>query len=86
LVVIQKTVRMHLARRQHKPRYTGMRLLTSLEKQTSAMTETAKKLKKDQASSVKQVNDLSVEIANAKKKIKVAVLPILPTYFKEAIT
>jgi len=57
-----------------------------LEKQTSAMTETAKKLKKDQASSVKQVNDLSVEIANAKKKIKVAVLTILAILFKGPIT
>jgi myosin-6 len=74
LITIQKTVRMHLARKQHRPRYLGLKQLAKLQRQTAQMEDTARKLKREQNVSLEQVKALQTEISDGSRKIKVALM------------
>jgi myosin-6 len=74
LITIQKTVRMHLARKQHRPRYLGLKQLAKLQRQTAQMEDTARKLKREQNVSLEQVKALQTEISDGSRKIKVALV------------
>nr|CAD7196628.1 unnamed protein product [Timema douglasi] len=71
LVVIQRNVRMHLAQRQHRPRYQGISKIKGLQERLTRMSAIVNQLKKDKESSVSEVQKLQADMTASILKIKV---------------
>lgn len=71
LIVIQKVVRGHLARKRHGPRIKGIQKIRELDIQLKQMEKVAMQLKRDKESSMKEIIGLSNEINASIEKIKV---------------
>lgn len=71
LVVIQKTVRMYLAKKKHRPRIQGLNRIRNLNSQVRSLEQTAHKLKKDKDAGLNDVKKLQADLAGATSKIKV---------------
>lgn len=69
--MIQKTVRMHLARKKHRPRYLGILKIRKLNNQIVAMGRTVGKLKNNRESSQKDVEKLQGDVTRTVLAIKV---------------
>nr|CAD7570088.1 unnamed protein product [Timema californicum] len=70
LVVIQRNVRMHLAQRQHRPRYQGISKIKGLQERLTRMSAIVNQLKKDKESSVLEVQKLQADMTASILKIK----------------
>lgn len=70
LVKIQKTVRGHLARRQHAPRYQGIVKIKGLETQLKQLEKAANGLKKDKQASLEDIAKIHQEMTAAIGSIK----------------
>ncbi|XP_077539631.1 myosin heavy chain 95F jaguar [Haemaphysalis longicornis] len=70
LVVIQKTVKMHLVKRKYRPRYRCMMKLRALCQQVQQMSSLAAQLKKDGQQSRAEIQALEARIAGTMKRIK----------------
>lgn len=70
LVVIQKTVKMHLVKRKYRPRYRCMMKLRALIKQVQQMSSLAAQLKKDGQQSRAEIQALESRINGTMKRIK----------------
>nr|CAD7454838.1 unnamed protein product [Timema tahoe] len=70
LVVIQRNVRMHLAQRQHRPRYQGISKIKGLQERLTRMSAIVNQLKKDKESSVSEVQKLQADMTASILKIK----------------
>jgi myosin-6 len=68
-VLLQKVVKMHLARKVHRPRYQGVRQLNVTAGQLKDMYDVIQKLPKNKDKMEKTVQDLEVEIKDAVTKI-----------------
>ncbi|XP_054921732.1 unconventional myosin-VI isoform X4 [Dermacentor andersoni] len=70
LVVIQKTVKMHLVKRKYRPRYRCMMKLRALFQQVLQMSSLAAQLKKDGQQSRAEIQALEAKISGTMKRIK----------------
>ncbi|XP_046613209.1 myosin heavy chain 95F isoform X2 [Neodiprion virginianus] len=70
LIMIQKTVRMYLAKKQHQPRIEGIIKIRNITKQLADMEQTANQLKSSKDSSLKDIKKLNAELEAARVKIK----------------
>lgn len=70
LITIQKTVKMHLARSQHEPRYKGIASLKTLQAQISGIGKMATSLKSDKDSVLANAKKINVQLESAISKIK----------------
>ena len=70
LVTIQKTVKMHLARKQHEPRYKGIASLKKLQSQIGGIGKMASSLKADKDSVLSNANKINGQLEAAIAKIK----------------
>lgn len=61
-ILMQKVLRMFLARRIHKPRYEGVRVIRQLATQLDVMNEVVDKLTKNKEKMQKTVSDLHAEL------------------------
>lgn len=68
---MQKTLRGYLARKRHGPRITGIKKIRALESKVKQLDSIAGQLKKDKESSIKEINNLRIEIEGAISRIKV---------------
>ncbi|KAK7904937.1 hypothetical protein WMY93_017544 [Mugilogobius chulae] len=73
-IKIQKTVRMWLCRRKHKPRVDGMVKVRNLKKHMEHLTKVVNGLKEGKQEVAKQVNELSAAIDQLMAKIKKTVM------------
>ncbi|XP_066994103.2 myosin heavy chain 95F [Anabrus simplex] len=85
LVTIQKNVRMHLAKKQHRPRYKGLVKIGNLKEKLKRMEVIVGQLKKDKESSSSELKKLQAEMDAAVKKIKMDD-KIKPTVVNELYT
>ncbi|MCJ8749990.1 hypothetical protein PDJAM_G00193930 [Pangasius djambal] len=69
-VKMQKTVRMWLCKRKHKPRIDGLVKLRSLKKRIGALNEVVTGLKESKQEMSKQIQDLDASIDTLMRKIK----------------
>ena len=69
-IVIQKTVKMHLARNQHEPRYKGIASLKKLQGQISGIGKMAASLKSDRDSVLTNAKKINAQLEAAIVKIK----------------
>ena len=69
-IVIQKTVKMHLARNQHEPRYKGIASLKKLQGQISGIGKMAVSLKSDRDSVLTNAKKINTQLEAAIVKIK----------------
>uniref|UniRef100_A0A224Z3P3 Myosin VI n=1 Tax=Rhipicephalus zambeziensis TaxID=60191 RepID=A0A224Z3P3_9ACAR len=70
LVVIQKTVKMHLVKRKYRPRYRCMMKLRALRQQVLQMSNLAAELKKDGQQSKAEIQALEAKISGTMMRIK----------------
>jgi myosin-6 len=68
--VIQKTVKMHLARNQHQPRYKGIASLKKLQGQISSIGNMSSSLKTDRDSVLANAKKINAQLEAAIAKIK----------------
>lgn len=71
VLIIQKTVRGYLARKQHQPRVKGIIKISSIKKNMAQMENIATQLKNDKESMLIQVKEVNQMIDAAIKTIKV---------------
>ncbi|XP_078412888.1 myosin VIa [Cetorhinus maximus] len=69
-IKMQKTVRMWLCKKKHKPRIDGLVKVNSLKERVNRMTEVVKALREGKAEMSKQVQDLDSSINTLVTKIK----------------
>ena len=69
-IVIQKTVKMHLARNQHEPRYKGIASLKKLQGQISGIGKMAASLKSDRDTVLTNAKKINTQLEAAIVKIK----------------
>ncbi|KOC60849.1 Myosin heavy chain 95F [Habropoda laboriosa] len=84
LIILQKTARMYIAKKQHRPRFKGIKMIKNLRTQLVGMEETSKQLKNREKSmnDIKRLqNDLDVAIKRIKinERIKPAEIDSLYT-------
>lgn len=70
LVVIQKTIKMHLVKRKYRPRYRCMMKLRALRQQVLQMSNLAAQLKKDGQQSKAEIQALEAKITGTMMRIK----------------
>ncbi|CAL8140875.1 unnamed protein product [Orchesella dallaii] len=70
LLVIQKTVRMYLAKKKHRPRIQGLNRIRNLNSQVQSLEQTAQKLKKNKEAGQGDVKKLQADLIAATQKIK----------------
>ncbi|XP_037520337.1 unconventional myosin-VI isoform X2 [Rhipicephalus sanguineus] len=70
LVVIQKTVKMHLVKRKYRPRYRCMMKLRALRQQVLQMSNLAAQLKRDGQQSKAEIQALEAKISGTMMRIK----------------
>ena len=68
-ILLQKVVKMHLARKVHRPRYQGVRTLNGTAGQLKDMYEVIEKLPKNKEKMQKTVSELEEEIKSAVQQI-----------------
>ena len=71
LIVVQKTVRMHLAQKKYRPRITGIRQIRGLQQSVFQAEKIINQLKKEKESSVKQLQQLQAALNDAVRTVKV---------------
>jgi myosin-6 len=69
LIIIQKTVRMHLARKKYRPRITGLRQVRALQQSVKQSERIVHQLK-DKQTSVQQMQKLQADLENAAHSFK----------------
>lgn len=69
LIVLQKTARMYIAKKQHRPRIRGIVKIKNLRKQLTRMEETASQLK-NREKSTQNMKKLDDDLEKAIRKIK----------------
>eukprot|EP00051_Salpingoeca_urceolata_P006297 m.83521 g.83521 ORF g.83521 m.83521 type:complete len:1207 (+) comp14769_c0_seq1:504-4124(+) len=69
-ILMQKVIRMFLARRIHKPRYEGIKVIRQLSSQLDVMNEVVDKLTKNKEKMQKTVADLHAELDGCVNTIK----------------
>lgn len=69
LIILQKTARMYIAKKQHRPRIKGILKIKNLKTQLIGMEETSKQLK-DREKSMNNIKRLQNDLEAAIKKIK----------------
>ncbi|RZF36972.1 hypothetical protein LSTR_LSTR004660 [Laodelphax striatellus] len=70
-IVIQKNIRMYLAKKRHRPRYKGIGKINSLQSMLVRMESIISQLKKEKESSIKEVKALQNDLHSAVNKIKI---------------
>ncbi|XP_012276593.1 myosin heavy chain 95F isoform X2 [Orussus abietinus] len=70
LIVIQKTARMYIAKKQHQPRIKGIVKIRTLKNQLIRLQEISNQLKSAREKSVNEVKKLQSELEQAIQKIK----------------
>ncbi len=70
-MVIQKTVRMYLAKKKHRPRIQGLNRIAKLNVQVKSLEQTAQKMKKDKEAGQADVRKLQADLATGITKIRV---------------
>ncbi|XP_033230422.1 myosin heavy chain 95F isoform X2 [Belonocnema kinseyi] len=70
LIVIQKTARMYIAKKQHQPRIKGIVKIKNLKSQLARMEETSNQLKTAKEKSISDIKRLQVDLEAAVQKIK----------------
>lgn len=70
LVMMQKTIRGYLIKKQHQPRYRGIKKIKSLELQLKQLQKVASELKQDKATSEVEIKKIQSEMVAAILKIK----------------
>ena len=70
LIIVQKTVRMHLARKKHRPRIMGIRQIRALQQSAKQSERIINQLKKDRESSVQQLQKLQSSLEGAARSIQ----------------
>ncbi|XP_078504215.1 unconventional myosin-VI isoform X6 [Lissotriton helveticus] len=73
-IKMQKTVRMWLCKRKHKPRINGLVKVQTLKKRLSKFNEVVNALKEGKAEMSKQVKDLELSIDALMAKIKTTIM------------
>lgn len=71
VLMMQKTIRGYLARKQHQPRYRGIIKINGISADVKKMQEIANQLKAEKDTMLKQIKDVQEQIQLAVKKIKV---------------
>lgn len=71
ILMMQKTIRGYLARKQHQPRYRGIIKINGISADVKKMQEIASQLKAEKDTMLKQIKDVEEQIQLAVKKIKV---------------
>lgn len=71
LLIVQKTIRGYLTRKQHMPRYKGIAKIRLLEKNLVQMDTVTSQLTKERDSAKKNIENLRNSIKNACHTIKV---------------
>ncbi|XP_054830116.1 unconventional myosin-VI isoform X2 [Eublepharis macularius] len=74
-IKIQKTIRMWLCKRKHKPRIDGLIKVRTLKKRLDRFNEVVNALKGGKAEVNKQITDLEMSIDALMSKIKATVMP-----------
>ena len=69
LVIIQKTVRMHLARKKYRPRIMGLRQVRTLQQSVKQSERIVHQLK-DKQTSLQQMQKLQIDLENAAQSFK----------------
>ncbi|CAH0605729.1 unnamed protein product [Chrysodeixis includens] len=70
LILLQKTIRGHLVRRKHRPRYQGIAKIKALQHNLQDMETVTSQLKKDKDSAQRNIDNLRNSIRNACVAIK----------------
>ena len=70
LIIVQKTVRMYLARKKYRPRITGIHQLRGLQQSVSSAEKIVGQLKRDKESSQQQLQQLQLAMNSAIRAIK----------------
>lgn len=70
-IIVQKTLRGYLARKQHQPRYKGIVKINAIRRNMKQMEEIASQLKGERDTMLKHMKDIEVQIDAAIGKIKV---------------
>ncbi|XP_026737078.1 myosin heavy chain 95F isoform X2 [Trichoplusia ni] len=70
LILLQKTIRGHLVRRKHRPRYQGIAKIKALQHNLKDMESVTSQLKKDKDSAQRNIENLRNSIRNACVAIK----------------
>ncbi|XP_057876087.1 unconventional myosin-VI isoform X4 [Melospiza georgiana] len=73
-IKIQKTIRMWLCKRKHKPRIDGLIKVRTLKKRLDKFNEVVSALKEGKAETSKQVKDLEASIDASMTKIKTTIM------------
>ena len=86
LILLQKTIRGHLVRRRHRPRYQGIAKINALQHNLKDMESVTSQLKKEKDSAQRNIDNLRNSIKNACATIKVRIhhhhhLPALIPYY-----
>lgn len=71
-VMVQKTLRGYLARKQHQPRYKGIAKINAIRRNMKQMEEIANQVKKERESMLNQIKEIDGQIDLAITKIKVS--------------
>ncbi|XP_014255662.1 myosin heavy chain 95F isoform X2 [Cimex lectularius] len=69
-IIMQKTVRMYLAKKQHRPRYRGIAKINNLQSIIGRMEIVIGQLKRDKDSSISEMKNLQNEMRDVIIKIK----------------
>lgn len=70
LIIVQKTVRMYLARKKYLPRIVGIRQIRALQQSAKQAEKIVNQLKKDKEGSIKQLQLLQSALDGAARTIK----------------
>lgn len=71
LILLQKSIRGYIVRKQHKPRYKGISKIKKLQNNLVDMEKVTNQLKSGKDKAQKQNEDLKNAIINACRQIKV---------------
>lgn len=80
LIVLQKSVRGYIVRKQHGPRIATLRNIRNLDTNLIQIEQSAQQLKKDKEAVANEINNLKTQFVAATDRIKVAAFSV-KTYF-----
>ncbi|XP_023236222.1 unconventional myosin-VI-like [Centruroides sculpturatus] len=88
LIIIQKTVKMHLAKRKYRPRFLAIMKIKALREQLKNMSTIINQLKKDKQQSEAQVRNLEFQMNDLINTIKVFnfIIKIISVNLQQFIT
>lgn len=70
MLIVQKSIRGHLARRRHQPRIKGIAKIKLIKKSINQTEQVANQLKSEKESMLQQVKEIYLLIDNSVNKIK----------------